>query len=311
MTEYTRSHLALWSQLDLLGLISLAVAALALFALARQYYLLFSVPSAIQIRPWVPMPDDLPEGPMEAYGARALKSTYQPNLFAGMNGSVTFHVVLIASGLLIARMMTPTLVELGPEIKLWDSLTVIPVPPAIDPEVPDAVAYQPEPVGPPKLFSGMAIPVPDSRVSLNATILSQDDLSDLIVTDQDKPDGSIWGRPGRPDGSPEGKGLYGATDDDTPVSPDIVERLPELVTIPAPQYPEFARASKAEGVVRLNVLVGRDGRVRDARVVESIPMLDTPAVNAARAAVFKPAIWNGNPVAVWVTVPIRFSLTER
>jgi len=58
------------------------------------------------------------------------------------------------------------------------------------------------------------------------------------------------------------------------------------------------------------VLVGRDGRVRDAVADprHSITMLDPAALEAARQWVFKPALANGKPVAVWVAVPFSFRL---
>jgi TonB family protein len=37
-------------------------------------------------------------------------------------------------------------------------------------------------------------------------------------------------------------------------------------------------------------------------------MLNDAAVNAVKQWVFKPALSNNKPVAVWVAVPVRFSL---
>jgi len=48
--------------------------------------------------------------------------------------------------------------------------------------------------------------------------------------------------------------------------------------------------------------------VREVRVVRSIPMLDEAAVTAVRQWVFKPALSQNRPVAVWVAVPVRFAL---
>jgi TonB family protein len=48
--------------------------------------------------------------------------------------------------------------------------------------------------------------------------------------------------------------------------------------------------------------------VHDVRVVKSIPLLDQSAQDAVRQWVFKPALANNKPVAVWVGVPVRFSL---
>jgi protein TonB len=58
----------------------------------------------------------------------------------------------------------------------------------------------------------------------------------------------------------------------------------------------------------VQALVGKDGQVKDTRVVKSIPMLDQAAVVAVKKWVFKPALSNNKPVAVWVAVPVRFTL---
>ena len=69
-----------------------------------------------------------------------------------------------------------------------------------------------------------------------------------------------------------------------------------------------ARASKVEGTVLVQALVGKDGRVADTKIVKSVPGLDEAAANSVRQWVFKPAMAGGKPVAVWVAVPVRFSL---
>jgi TonB family protein len=42
--------------------------------------------------------------------------------------------------------------------------------------------------------------------------------------------------------------------------------------------------------------------------VKSVPMLDAAAVAAVKQWVFKPALSNNKPVAVWVAVPMKFTL---
>jgi len=44
------------------------------------------------------------------------------------------------------------------------------------------------------------------------------------------------------------------------------------------------------------------------RVVNSIPLLDEAAKTAVRQWVFKPALTGNEAVAVWVAVPVRFTL---
>lgn len=100
------------------------------------------------------------------------------------------------------------------------------------------------------------------------------------------------------------------TDDELPKFGDYayVDELPEAVTRVPPRYPESAREAGVDGTVLLQALVGKDGRVKDVRIQKSIPELDAAAVAAVKQWVFKPAASNGRPAAVWVAVPVRFSL---
>jgi TonB family protein len=88
----------------------------------------------------------------------------------------------------------------------------------------------------------------------------------------------------------------------------FVDQLPEVISQVPPAYPERSRRKSIEGTVVLQALVGRDGTVRDVKVVKSIPGLDESAIDSVRQWRFKPALANGAPVAVWVAVPVRFSL---
>jgi len=87
----------------------------------------------------------------------------------------------------------------------------------------------------------------------------------------------------------------------------FVEKLPEIVMKVEPQYPDSAREAGVEGTVMVQALVGKDGKVKDAIVIESIPKLDAAATAAVRQWVFKPARAKNGPVAVWVAVPMKFT----
>jgi len=94
-------------------------------------------------------------------------------------------------------------------------------------------------------------------------------------------------------------------------SPDeyvAYEKEPELVSMKDPDYPDIAREAGVEGTVMVRVLVGEDGFVKDMMIIQSVQMLDDSAVNAAQTAVFKPALQKDKPVAVWMVIPIEFSL---
>jgi TonB family protein len=87
-----------------------------------------------------------------------------------------------------------------------------------------------------------------------------------------------------------------------------VESFPRAVVRVPPTYPESARRAGVSGTVLVQALVGRDGTVRDTRVVSSIPMLDAAAVRAVQQWRFEPATDRGRPVAVWVAIPVTFTL---
>ena len=87
-----------------------------------------------------------------------------------------------------------------------------------------------------------------------------------------------------------------------------VDELPEAITKVAPEYPDVAKRNNLEGNVIVQALIGRDGRVVDARVVSPAPPFDNPALAAVREWTFRPARAGGRPVALWVTVPVKFTL---
>ena len=95
-----------------------------------------------------------------------------------------------------------------------------------------------------------------------------------------------------------------------PYAPPDVDEFPEPITKVLPIYPEIAREAGVAGTVVVRVLVGKDGRVRDAFVEpkSSLLLLDGEALEAARRWVFKPAMTHNHPVSVWVTIPMRFTL---
>lgn len=80
-----------------------------------------------------------------------------------------------------------------------------------------------------------------------------------------------------------------------------------------PEYPPTSRRLGEEGSVVLQVLVGADGRVQDAKVQTSSghPRLDEAALNhAKRAWRFTPGTEDGNPVTIWHSVRVTFKITN-
>ena len=75
-----------------------------------------------------------------------------------------------------------------------------------------------------------------------------------------------------------------------------------------PRYPLDAVAAKIEGIVILEAWVGMDGRVIDASVLRSVPLLDQAAIDAVRQWEYTPTLLNGAPTPVIMTVTVAFTL---
>ena len=74
-----------------------------------------------------------------------------------------------------------------------------------------------------------------------------------------------------------------------------------------PVYPAIARSARVAGVVTIEAMIGPDGKVMDATVVRSIPLLDQAALDAVQQWEYTPTLLNGVPVPVLVTVTINFT----
>ena len=92
-------------------------------------------------------------------------------------------------------------------------------------------------------------------------------------------------------------------------APGIADRdAPTPLNRPAPVYPQEALRRNAGGTVRIEALVGPDGRVERLDVIQSSGNrhLDRAASEAVRRWTFRPATRDGQPVSASVSVPISF-----
>lgn len=75
-----------------------------------------------------------------------------------------------------------------------------------------------------------------------------------------------------------------------------------------PIYPQIALMSRVQGIVIIEATIGADGRVVDARVLRSEPLLKQAALDAVAQWQFTPTHLNGQPVPVIMTVTVQFTL---
>jgi protein TonB len=93
--------------------------------------------------------------------------------------------------------------------------------------------------------------------------------------------------------------------------PDFVavEKQPQPIKNPGPVYPEQARNDGIEGTVWVKIWVDEHGNARKAVILRTdAEVLNQATIDASMKWKFKPAMMDGKPVAVWVTIPFKFKM---
>jgi protein TonB len=98
--------------------------------------------------------------------------------------------------------------------------------------------------------------------------------------------------------------------DDKPLAMKEVSVRAVIKSKSNPVYPREARPYGVEGEVKLRIILGADGKVRDeVDVLEGLPHgLAEEAIRVARRIEFEPARKDGRPVSQYVTVIYTFRL---
>lgn len=177
--------------------------------------------------------------------------------------------------------------------------TELGVPPSLSQQVKPVVPHVEiaAAVAPPAI--GVPEPVPDemaTTTTIATTTEMQEALQPVTVGDL---------------GGGAGESLVVEDDVERSPAPDEfvpVEEEPVRIRIDPPVYPPMARDAQIEGTVIVQALIGKDGKVKECRVLEGHEMLRDAAVASARSAVFKPALSQQRPVEVWVVIPVTFKL---
>lgn len=126
---------------------------------------------------------------------------------------------------------------------------------------------------------------------------------------QESPAATLKSVPSAP--SPDAAGVYRVRDG---VS------APKLVYTVSPDYTDKARKKKINGNCKVSIVVDTDGHVRDVRVIHSMAedqppklkadalALDEKAIEAVSQYRFEPALLQGKPVPVALTVEVNFTI---
>jgi protein TonB len=98
----------------------------------------------------------------------------------------------------------------------------------------------------------------------------------------------------------------------TPVALAAAGReAPVPVRTVAPEYPRELKDSGVSGIVTVKVTIDEQGNVSEADVVKSSNEgFDRFATAALKKWKFKPGKQDGSPIAMQVTIPVKFVLDE-
>lgn len=149
---------------------------------------------------------------------------------------------------------------------------------------------------------GELVAVPDSEAPEEVALLTQNELGAMV------PEIPIDG-----DGSLPAYNVDKIIDNLLPDRDEFVpyDEPPVPVNSIQPVYPRLERRAGIEGDVWLKVLIDVEGRICDVVVAKESGESESfgrAAMEAALKTVWKPAISNGQPVAVWITYKVSFRL---
>ncbi len=75
-----------------------------------------------------------------------------------------------------------------------------------------------------------------------------------------------------------------------------------------PAYPAEAQDARVQGVVIIEAIVGADGKVANARILRTVPMLSESSLDAVSKWEYRPVLLNGNAVPFMTTVTVNYAM---
>lgn len=231
------------------------------------------------------------------YGAFELKKLYPRNYAIGVTIAILLHLSLIAF-YYIYQEITREDFDNAPTVGRVLKYSDLGPPPSITNEAPPQISVA-GPVAPPTV--GVPVPVPDEQAPPEATIATQQEMSQQVAPAL-------------------GNDIGGQTQitqdikiDEEPGIDAFIpfEKTPEMVVAAKPEYPEIAKRAGITGKVFVKVLIDKEGKPKRAVVIKTdSELFNDAAIAAAMKSAFTPALQNNHPIAVWIVLPYKFQLQE-
>jgi protein TonB len=89
-----------------------------------------------------------------------------------------------------------------------------------------------------------------------------------------------------------------------PVGGDV--KTAQLLKSVAPVYPPLARAQRISGNVQIDALIDASGNVATVKVISGPPVLHNSALEAVKQWKYSPALLDGQPTSMHLTVVVQF-----
>jgi protein TonB len=260
-------------------------------------------------------------GGREWFSDRLFVEAQQENIRTACGTSITAHasgVILVIVGLL-AQSDLPPIVRAGPRLVM--PAMVAATLPDVSVAAPASRAnLQPPPKmerrtdtpppPPPPLAAGAVPPAPLEAPSSIEPESGAESGADGSVNGSDAGDrdGVDGGVPGGVVGGVVGGTLSSGSGTSRPMRVGGGIEPPRKIKDVRPIYPQNALTDQSRGTVLIEAIIGTDGKVQDAKVLHSVPLLDQAALDAVRQWEFLPSRLNGVPVAVIITVIVQFAI---
>ncbi len=265
---------------------------------------------------WAPHPEFLDTAKLRniTYGNLVLRKKYHKFFQSGVLSAAAFFLSLwfgyIAYGY-VSEWVAGWGDDDAPVVKtrrVITSITELAPPPPMNETTPPPPPVAVAPSAPPDV--GIVKKVKDEEAPREKTLATQKDIKKALMAGAQDNTGDTTGL---------GEGLVYAPPPEEPVEMEedppmfmAVEKMPAFVNQIKPSYPEIAKRAGIEGLVVVNVLIGKDGRPIKARILKKKPadsnIFDEAATSALMRSSYSPGIQNGRPIKVWLTVPMRFKL---
>jgi protein TonB len=238
-----------------------------------------------------------------SYGAYELKKDYQRNMALGVLFAALFHLLIIGGMLFYQYLKSRGEDFSNARVVVIKSLSDIAPPPSMTAAKPQVNVAEPN-IAPPSI--GIPTPVPDEEVQEEVRFATRAEMAEISAPIVQAPTSS---------GGSDSVVVDIPLEEYFPTPDEFVaaQEQPVAIKCEPPPYPEVAKLTGKEAAVWVLALVDKEGKVRKAQVQKSSGSnvgFDEAAVEAAYKCVYKPAIQNGRPVAIWVSYKVDFKLSK-